>query len=162
MQAYSEKAISKVVKRLEENKNRIKLLNEQNEELNKKIKSYYFATAEDEIVVDDGSEKNLKAKVVSQTRVRFFADKMKEKLGKKVFRQLCKKEYTVDEDELKNAIAEYPQLKSILKRFLRVSYTPDNEKISEFLRNGKITNTELKGCYSAEENFQVRVSRVAK
>ena len=55
-----------------------------------------------------------------------------------------------------------PELKQFLRRFITVKYNPNSDRISDALRRGIITNKDLKGCYSAKESLQVRISRVSK
>lgn len=162
MQTFSKTAISKIVKRLDSNKREIERLSADNDELKKKVEAYYYATAKDEILVDDDFDKKIKAKVVNQTRVTFFVEKMEEKFSKKMLKVLCDKEYLVNEEELQELLREMPELKQFLRRFITVKYNPNSDRISDALRRGIITNKDLKGCYSAKESLQVRISRVSK
>lgn len=94
---------------------------------------------------DDGE---LVVRMVERTSIEWNADKLEQRVSKKVAKQVIKKRYTIDNMK---GLVEYLKTcgvdPTVFKKFIRAEKTVDQEEVDRLSELGMISVRHISGCY---------------
>jgi hypothetical protein len=105
---------------------------------------------------DSGSVRSLcglyKVTKVVSTKIRFDANKLKKKLGKKLFKEVSSNKWNcIDIEGLAKYVKSLGGEQDVFKSFFVVEEKVDESKIENLSETGKIKREDIEGCYSIDE-----------
>lgn len=83
--------------------------------------------------------------------ITYFAEKLKQKLKRKVYAQAVDKQYTVSNiDGLKKIFKDMGYTPDDLKQYITITEIPNKAMIKQLYSTGDITSSDLKGCFEVK------------
>lgn len=150
--------INNLMLRFEENKKRIKELEQENVMLSSQIISKMekqnkknFSLKQDDSI--------LKLLVIERQDLKFDLDLLKSKLSRELYDEITEKQLIVDNAELREILKNNPELKSKLKPALTITRNLNENKMKKMLDNGKLNKESLEGTYNIKSSKYIKLER---
>lgn len=97
---------------------------------------------------------------VERIYISYYADKLKEKLGKEKSNEVLDRQYIItDIDSLVKLLKNSGVEAKKFKKYLTIQEQVNKEKIRKLFEVGDITKEDLKGCYDAKLSVSVQLKK---
>lgn len=128
--------------------------NEAKKEFYSKMDELFKDRQEDTFVVDLFADKTeIKVKKIQGVKVIFDADALEKKLPKDIKNVVIKKRYEINNmDKLVEYLKSCGVNPKVFKQFLIINKSVDVKMLEQFESIGKISEEQIKGCYSVKTN----------
>lgn len=150
--------IKPMILKLEQNKKKIKELEEENSILSKQIISAMDRKEKKKVSFQEEDEQ-LNVVMVIKNDLKFNLELLKSKLSKEIYKQVTVKQTEVDKAELREIISNNPKLRQLLKPALITSVVLDENSLQKMLSTGKIEKESLEGTYDIKSTKYLKISR---